>query len=233
MMMLQPGYLPWIGFFEQVYRTDILVLYDDTQFTKLDWRNRNRLKSVNGQAVYITVPVEKAATETLIKDIKISYEQDWAARHLNLMRSYYQKAPYFNDYFGPIEEIVSKKHGFLFDLDMELMAALFEMLGLKRKILISSKDLTTPVEGKGRMLSACVELGVALCYNGQAGRKLYDPEDFLRHGVRLEFQDFRCPVYPQLWGQFVPNLSVVDLLFNCGPDSLSYIIQGGEADIIK
>ncbi|MEW5692170.1 MAG: WbqC family protein [Candidatus Hydrogenedentota bacterium] len=222
LMMLQPGYLPWLGFFEQIYRTDIFVVFDDAQYTKLDWRNRNRIKSTNGKDVYITVPVKKAPTKTLIKDIKISYNEDWQKRHINLLKACYGKTPYFNDYFEPIIDVINKRFEYLIDLDMELIFLCMNFLGLERDISYSSR-LKTEVRGKERLMAVCIELGASYCYNGAAGKNLYSVEKFLENGIKLEFQEFKSPVYPQFFGDFIPNLSIVDLLFNCGDKSLNVL----------
>jgi hypothetical protein len=222
LMMLQPGYLPWIGFFEQAYRTDSFVVYDDAQFTKQDWRNRNQIKGPKGRAEYITVPVKKSPVETPIREIEISYEQGWVKRHLNLLRQYYSRAPYFEMHAPGLFAIISKKYRFLIDLDMELTRALLKALKIETRIVMSS-SLKTPVRGKQRLLAVCQEMGATYCYNGKAGEQLYSKAEFMAHGVHLEFQDFKCPAYPQLWGRFIPNLSIIDALFNCGNQTIEII----------
>jgi hypothetical protein len=224
-MLLQPGYLPWIGFFGQIYKSDIFVVYDDAQYTKQDWRNRNRIKNSEGREAYITVPVKRSPTGTLIKDMRIAYEQDWVGKHLNMLKSNYSKAPYFSDYFGVIYDILIKKYSFILGLDMELILLFMEILGLERKVFYSSQ-LKTPVRGKDRLLAVCKELKATHCYNGKAGEKLYSVDEFLGNDVTLEFQDFRCPKYPQAGERFIPNLSIVDLLFNCGAQSKDIIKEG-------
>ncbi len=226
MMVLQPGYLPWIGFFEQIYRADVYVIFDDAQYTKFDWRNRNRIKSPTGDARYITVPVHASNTSTVIRDVRIAYDRDWIWKHLNTLRTYYEKAPYFTEVYERIRQIITSEFQFLVDLDVALIYEFMDILGLEAECIFSS-ELKTPVRGKERLLAVCEELGATHCYNGAAGRMLYSQEAFRQKGMLLEFQEFRCPSYPQLWGDFIPNLSIVDLLCNCGEKSLQIIVQGG------
>jgi len=226
-MLLQPGYLPWIGFFEQVYRSDIFVIYDNAQYTKGDWRNRNRIKSPNGSDVFLTIPIEKYPHTIAIKDVRIANDKSWATKHLNKIREYYRKAPFFNDYFPEIEAIISQKQTFLIDLDIKLTQKLLELLKITTDLRLNS-EISQVDHGKGQLLHVCRELGATNCYNGAAGESLYAPADFKQHGIELEFQNFTCLEYPQIWNGFLPGLSVIDLLFNCGEESRDYIINGGK-----
>jgi hypothetical protein len=228
-VMLQPGYLPWIGCFEQIHRADVFVIYDDAQYTKQDWRNRNRVKANNGEAVYLTVPVKRCGTNTIISEVLISKDHEWLDKNMQRLKSYYEPALYFSEYFSVLERIFMKKHERLVDLTVDLFFALLDVLGLTREITFSSK-LDTTIRGKKRLIAVSKELGGTHCYEGASGRNIYHPNEFLEQGITLEFQDFKCPQYPQLWGDtFIPNLSVVDVLFNCGQRAMDYIIAGGRS----
>ncbi len=227
-VLLQPGYLPWAGFFEQVHRADLFVVFDDAQYTKLDWRNRNRIKAPNGKDAYLTVPIMRCPVDTKIRDVRISWDRNWAAKHLNMIKAYYGKAPFFGDYFPALEEHLNRKHTLLIDLLLEQLDLLNGMLGIRTEILLSS-ELKTDVYGKGRLLEACRELGATHCYNGMAGEALYDPAKFAKYGIKLIFQRYNCKEYPQQWpGGFISNLSIIDVLFNCGPSSPEYVVCCGE-----
>lgn len=227
-MLLQPSYLPWLGFFEQALRSDFFVVFDDTQYTKGDWRNRNRIQTNDGRIVYLTVPVERAPTQTWIRDIRIAQDIPWQERHRNLLMEHYRKAPYFAAYFPAIESILRKPFRFLIDLNLELIRYFFSVLNADCEILLNS-SLELSETGKSRLLGVSRHLKASVCYNGSAGKSLYDPADFSRHGIRLAFQDFQCPEYPRGALPFVPNLSIVDILFFCGPESRNFIIAGGGA----
>lgn len=225
-MMLQPGYLPWLGFFEQVYQSDVFVVYDDAQYTKQDWRNRNRIKAPTGKPAYLTVPVKKGPVQRLIRDVEISYDTDWPRRHANVLAAYYRGTPHFARYAPRIGEVLASRPRLLIDLCTRSTEYLLEALGIER-VTTRSSELATTVRGKARLLAACRELGATRCYNGAGGRALYDADEYRQQGVELVLQDFRCPPYPQPWGGFEPALSVVDVLFNCGPEALEVIVSGG------
>jgi len=145
--ILQPGYLPWLGFFEQMYRCDLFVLYDDVQYDKEGWRNRNRIKTANG-VQWLTVPVlMKFSDYPLITDIQINNEVNWRKKHFASIRQNYGKAPFFNDYEGLFEEAYSRDWDFLIDLDLYFIMKLAECLGMKEKRILRSSDL--PVKESG------------------------------------------------------------------------------------
>lgn len=225
-MLLQPSYLPWLGFFEQALRSDFFVVFDDAQYTKGDWRNRNRIKTRDGRTIFLTVPVQRAATETPIREIRIAEDSRWIRRHLNQCREQYGKAPFFEKYFPEFARILNKKHGHLLELNLDLIQYFLVELGGHCEILLNS-SLSIQERGKERMLGVAKHLGASVCYNGAAGRALYDPGEFRKWGVALLFQEFHCPRYEQGEGEFVPNLSILDLLFRCGPQSRALILEGG------
>ncbi|MBA7629888.1 hypothetical protein ES703_37395 [subsurface metagenome] len=223
--ILQPGYLPWLGFFEQLAKVDTFVLFNDVQYTKLDWRNRNRIKTPNGVR-YLTVPIVRMSTETLIKDIKISYDHPWCMKHINMLRASYQKAAYFKQYFDHIKECIESKFEYLQDLNFALIKILSNLLGLEDKNFLWSSSV--PYERSRNksvnLLNICLSTGATYLYDGKSAQKFLDLDFLNEHGVTVEFQDYQHPQYPQQWGEFVPYLSVIDLLFNVGPESLDYII---------
>mgnify|MGYP001558939589 CR=1 FL=1 len=116
--ILQPGYLPWLGFFEQMHRSDVFIIYDDVQYDRESWRNRNRIKSANG-IQWLTVPVHfKLSEAPLITEVKTDNTANWRKKHLFSIRQNYAKAPYFKDYIGLFEEAYSRDWEYLLDLDL-------------------------------------------------------------------------------------------------------------------
>ena len=226
--ILQPGYLPWVGFFEQMYRVDVFVLYNDVQYTKQDWRNRNRIKTPNGVA-YLTVPVGKIPTRTLIKEVRLPADDAWKKRHIRQIRESYLKAPHFGDYFDGIRHCIEGDYGYLQDLDVALIRVLCRFLGIRNtKILFSSElDYVRTDDKSLNLLNICLTLGAGLLYDGNSAQRFLDERLFGEHDVRVIFQDYSHPLYPQLFGTFVPFLSVIDLLFNAGPRSLNYLLGNG------
>lgn len=223
--ILQPGYLPWLGFFEQMYRVDVFVLYNDVQYTKQDWRNRNRIKTPNG-AAYLTVPVGKIPTRTLIRDVPLPADRAWKKRHIRLIRESYQRAPCFSDYFDGIRDCIEGDFRYLQDLDSSLIRVLCHFLGIQgKRVLFSSEVNYERTKDKSlNLLSICLALGAESLYDGQTAKRFLDVDLFRQHDIAVAFQEYGHPVYPQLFGAFVPHLSVIDLLFNAGPQSLDYVL---------
>lgn len=228
--ILQPGYLPWLGFFEQLYRSDLFVMYDDVTFDKGGWRNRNRVKTPQG-ICWLTVPVmKKDLIHTLLMNVEINNITPWWKKHLGTMLQCYRKAPYFKKYFPIFEEGYSIRWDRLIDLDMFFIKKLMNVLDIERPIHFSS---SLPVTGdrNERLINICSHFGATVFYEGKAGECYIDTERFRERGIEVLFQNYQHPVYSQLFGEFIPYLSVVDLLFNHGPESLALITHRGSASI--
>lgn len=221
--ILQPGYLPWLGFFEQVYRSDTFVLYDDVQFDKNSWRNRNRIKTADGP-LWLTVPVRhKGHTVQTLLQTEIIDDKRWPRKHLNSLTVHYAKAPYFDRYRDELSSILQQDWKYLVDLDIALIRYLLKELGITTP-LVRSSVLGVPGNKTERLVAICKELNATSFYEGAAGRDYIDENKFNEQGITIEYQEYRHPVYPQLHGEFMPYLSIVDLLFNCGDESLSITI---------
>lgn len=220
--ILQPGYLPWLGFFEQLYRSDVFVILDDVQYDKHSWRNRNRIKTAQGPA-WLTVPVlTHGQGRPLTRDVGIDPRSSWRKKHLDTIRQSYGRAPFGEWAIAGIEEAYARQWDRLLDLDLFLIGALGRLLGFERKIELSS---SLDVQGRSteRLVAICRAVGATAFYEGAAGRDYLDVSLFEANGVALEFQSYRHPEYPQQHGAFVPYLSVFDLLANCGPGSLDVL----------
>jgi hypothetical protein len=226
--ILQPGYLPWLGFFEQISRVDIFVLYDDVQYDKRGWRNRNRIKTAHG-CQWLTVPVNtKSRREQLINETRISSISTWNTKHLRSLETNYRKTEYFDDLFPKIKFLLMKKWNYILDLDLSLIFFLTEYLGIKSKIILSSslkKKLSINSSPELRLIEICELVEGNSLYEGEAGRSYIDNKFFKKAGIDLVFQEYKHPVYKQLYGRFIPYLSVIDLIFNEGPNSLR-ILEG-------
>lgn len=221
--ILQPGYLPWLGFFEQVYRSDVFVLYDDVQFDKNSWRNRNRIKTPDGP-LWLTVPVShRGHTSQTLLETRIAENNRWSRKHFTTLKTYYGKAPYWHRYSEGLAKIYERKWAFLVDLDIALTTYLLGELGITTPILRSS-ELGIAGEKTDRLIAICNALEADVFYEGAAGRAYIETEKFDRAGISLEFQDYQHPVYPQLYGAFIPYLSVIDLMCNCGEESLPILV---------
>jgi hypothetical protein len=230
-VVLQPGYLPWLGFFDQVFKSDTFVILDDVQYDKHGWRNRNRIKT--GQGIqWLTVPVLTIGkNKQIIRDVVIDTKTKWQKKHLKGIEQNYKKAPFFKNYFGFFEGILSKEWKYLIDLDMEFIYRLADFLGLKRKIIFASdpqlKTLGTGLNIKAdkteRLVNICLMLNASKYLTGDAAKEYIVESDFAKNNIQIEFHNYRHPIYKQLYGEFIPFLSVIDLLFNHGQESLEIL----------
>jgi len=219
----QPGYLPWSGLFQKALRADLLVLLDNVQFPRgQSWVNRNRIKGP-ADVIWMTVPVRKKGRGLqIIREVEIYHERDWWRKHLLTLRHSYGHAPYFEEHSGFFEEVFAREWKRLLDLNVTVLSYLKDSLGLETEFKLAS---SLGVSGRGtQLLVELCEMSEATAYvTSRAARKYIDRSAFKRRGIEILFNDFRRPIYPQLWGPFIPNLSAVDLLFNCGEKSLSIL----------
>lgn len=226
MGLLQPGYLPWLGFFEQMLRDELFVLYDDVQYTKKDWRNRNRIKTPQGP-LWLTVPVETSGRRfQLVHEVRIDDSKDWRRTHLRSLELNYRRAPWFEWAYEPLRAVVERPYEHLIDLDEALIVGICRLLGFARPIRRATEFSLADPDQNGRVIECMQRAGGSVLYNGAASRDIIDLPRFRAEGLDVVFQDYKHPVYPQLWGAFVPYLSVIDLLMNCGPESLEILASG-------
>jgi hypothetical protein len=224
--ILQPGYLPWAGFFEQLHRCDVFVLYDDVQYDKNGWRNRNRIKTPDGPQ-WLTVPVFLKYRD-LVKDVRIDNKTNWRRKHLTALRQSYAKSPYMKDYLPIFEEGYGRDWDFLVDLDLFFIEKLAAAFGITGRRILRSSELGLSGDRLMRLINICKVCGGDTFYEGAAGANYIDCAFFARQGVRVVFQNYRHPIYKQPYGEFVPYMSAVDMLFNCGPESLATLISGAD-----
>jgi hypothetical protein len=226
LVVLQPGYLPWLGFFDQLLRSDIFVLYDDVQFDKNGWRNRNRIKSPTGPH-WLTVPVRIRSLTQRILETQIDDRQPWARKHLGTIKQFYAGAPFLKRYLPELEELLAgRRWDRLIDLDVAVIQLFCAWLRIERQ-MVRASELGIGGERSERLLNICRHLGARRYLSGNAAQSYLDVELFVRHGIEVKFQNYEHPVYPQQHGQFVPLLSALDLLLNCGDESAAIVTQAG------
>jgi hypothetical protein len=222
-VVLQPGYLPWLGFFDQLRRADVFVYYDDVQYDKHGWRNRNRIKTQSGP-VWLTVPVRHSgAGPQRLLDVLIDQRTPWARKHLETIRQAYSRAPFLRRYVPGLEALFHAGWERLVDLDIACVDLMAEWLGIRPRVERASA-LAISGERSERLLNICRHFGATTYLSGDAAQTYLDVALFERHQIRVEWQRFRHPTYPQLHGDFVPFLSALDLLLNCGDDSARVLI---------
>ena len=222
LVVLQPGYLPWLGFFDQMRRADVFVYYDDVQFDKHGWRNRNRIKSPAGPQ-WLTVPVlHHGQSQPLILDTLIDTRSGWARKHTGTLRQYYAKAPYLKQYLPELEALLNRPWTRLVDLDLAVVSLMAGWLKLPAPVLRAS-ELGIGGTQSERLINMCLHVGANRYLSGNAASDYLDVAAFNARGVEVQWQDYQHPIYPQQHEPFVPYLSAIDLLLNCGDDSASIL----------
>ncbi len=214
----QPSYMPWCGFFDFIYKSDTFVVLDDVQFSTSGWVHRNRIKVHDGKTIWLTVPIKREDKFKNITDIRINYSNDWIKKHINSIKTYYSNANRYNIYIDEFYEILRSNHSLIVDLNWELLGYYCKCLGIQREI-IKSSDLKVKGKGVDKVINICKSLEATHYYaSGVTSRHLYDRERFESEGVVLEYQEYKHPVYAQLWGEFIPYMCILDFLFNAGSD---------------
>ena len=215
----QPNYLPWLGFFDKIKRSDIFVVFDDVQFPrgKKHFGHRNQIKTPNG-AKWLSVPIKNKSDMVSFNDTIINYDIDWQRDHCSLIVNNYQKAPYFNDYYQGIENIIMSEYKSLTELSTDLIRYFMKELNIDTKIIYSSSISGLGLKGSDKIFSI-LENTRAKSYitgSGPGSQRYIDEEEFKKRNINLHWQNYECKEYNQLFGDFIPYLSVVDLLFNHG-----------------
>lgn len=216
----QPQYMPYLGYIHKMKSADVFVLLDDVQFKKNEWQNRNRVKGHNGQIIWLTIPVIHKFGQK-INEVVIKKEVPWQKQHRNTIITYYSKAPHFY-MFERFQPLWTKEFEKLVDASIESVKIMAEIFGIKTQIILSStlKINETKTE---RLVAICKELGAKVYLSGVGARSYLDEELFRKEGIEVVWQVFKHPVYPQLHGEFVANLSAIDIILNVGERSRGLI----------
>jgi hypothetical protein len=221
----QPQYLPWLGYFHKMMMSDVFVFLDDVQFKKNEFQNRNRIKTAEG-ASWLTVPVIHHFPQ-LISEVEINNRRDWRKKHLRTLDMNYRKAPYFDNFFPLFASGLTRDWEYLSPLNIYSIEKISKALGIKKRFIKSSELAPLENGATDRLIDICRKLGADTYISGAGGRSYLELGKFDEAGIKVQFQEFNHPVYPQLYGKFEPYLSVVDLLFNCGEKSGKIILEGG------
>lgn len=215
----QPNFLPWLGYFYKMYKSDCFVLLDDVQFIRGGLINRVKIKSQNG-ATWLTVPVQKKGQyRQLINKMSPQADDHWKKKVLGTLQTCYGKSPHFYTYLPIIKDIIQGEHNLIADLNTRLIKWLAAELEISTPLYRSSQFPDVSGKSSERLATICKAVGAQKYLSGFGGQKYQDEEIFESHNIQLIVYDFQHPQYPQQFGEFAPGLSAVDLLFNCGPDS--------------
>ncbi len=221
----QPHYLPWPGFFHKVGKSDCFVFLDRVQYERRGFQNRNKIRRPNSW-MWLTVPVKnKGLFEQKICEVEIDYTYDWRQKHLKSIKMNYARAPFFCDLEKYFKKIYSSRWQYLMDLNVHLIQFFLKYLEINTPIYYESK-LKTTQKNTDRIIEICEKLGADTYLSGVGARAYLDEEKFRQARIKLIYQDFKYPVYKQCFGtNFIPNLSIIDLIFNCGKKSRELLFK--------
>jgi len=221
----QPHYLPWLRYFEKIARADVFIVLDTIQYSKNGWQNRNRIRTADGSTL-LTVPVHARLGQTL-DTIEIDNGARWRTKHWATIRQQYARAPYWKRYATDLEEAYARDWRTLNELNDFMLGRFLRMLGIDTRIEYASR-LDAPGTATQRLINLVKAVDGTAYYSGAYALEVYlDAGELEAASIDLVLQQWQSPVYPQVHGgEFVPDLSIVDLLMNCGPESREILLRG-------
>lgn len=221
----QPAYLPWLGLLHKIAIADKFCYLDNVQYSKTDWTNRNKVKTPSG-AVLLTVPVyTKGHFKKTILEMEINNDVPWRRKHWNTVYLSYKKSKHFNKYADFFEDVYKREWKLLTDLNLHILHFLLKELNINVSFCKAS-DFNFQGYKSEFILDMCKKLGADIFVFGELGKDYADINSFQKNCVKVSFQHYRHPTYPQLQGEFISHLSIIDLLFNCGSESYDILMSG-------
>ena len=224
-VILQPSYIPWRGVFDQISRSDVFVFYDDVQYDKRGWRNRNQIKTSSGKQ-WLTIPVfsRGAQTEHIpIDQIRIAWDKPWNTDHWKSLQHVYGKAPYFDRYAPLVEKFYSRHDEYLADFTIAFTIAIAEELGIRNTRFIRSSELGISGQKSDRLIAILTRVGADHYISGPSAQDYIENDKFRAAGIALEYMVYNYPEYPQFYPPYDPFVSILDLLFMTGPEAPKFI----------
>ena len=222
LLVLQPGYLPWLGYFDLLQKADVFVHYDDVRFDKHGWRNRNRVKGPKG-AIWLTVPVfHSGRAGQSILDVEIDDRQDWRRKHLSTVAQSYARAPFIDTVLPRLRIIIERPWLRLVDLDLALIDWLAMEIGIATPCHRAS-ELGVGGDRNERLINLCQHFRATRYLSGNSAQDYLDEAQFAAAGIEVVWHNYVHPSYAQQHGEFVPYLSILDLILNVGRKSLAVL----------
>ena len=220
----QPQYAPWAAYFDKILRSDVFIFLDDVQFQKNGLQNRNQIKTPQGKT-WLTLPVKHSFGQ-LIKEVEISNTKS-KMKNLRSLQMNYARADYFSEVYELVSSVLKKEESSISNVSIELIRKILDYLGYKGEILLSS-DLGVQSKASNLILELCRTVGAEQYLSGIGGQNYLIQKDFDRAGINIKFQKFCLSEYEQCFPKlgFIPNLSILDLLFNKGERSKDVIELG-------
>jgi hypothetical protein len=220
---IQSNFLPWRGYFDFIREVDLFIIHDDVQYTKGDWRNRNKIKTPRGPE-WITVPVHYRQSSQLIEETEIDYSKPWARNMLNRIKVSYQKAPCFEPYFSELSDLLMEPAETISDLNYRLLKWGCAHLEIKTPLTFSREYHPEGTKTE-RLIGLLEKVGATSYLSGPSAKAYIKPELFEQAGIHLEYQVYDYPEYEQLYPPYEPAVSVIDLLFMFGKESKAYLFK--------
>lgn len=218
----QPNYLPWLGYFHKMMSCDLFVILDDVLLSRREVTKRNKIKGPEGDRL-LSVPLKRK--KSLIKDAIINNDGAWKLNHWGSLETCYARSPYWKKYRELFYPIYKNPGENLAAFNLRLIEVIRSILGIKTPMVLSSEKPEITGSKGDLIISLCKYFKADIYLSGNGARAYNDEKAFERNGIKLVYQDFKHPEYPQLWGDFLPNLSAVDLIFNCGPKSKDFLTK--------
>jgi hypothetical protein len=222
--IIQSNYIPWRGYFDIINDVDLFVFYDDVQYTRRDWRNRNKIKSSSG-AEWLTVPVDDSHRTLKIHETKIKYSTNWNKEHIRKLHLSYGKAPYFPIYFDELADLLARPFQTISELNISLCSWLMRKLSIYTQTTISTQFDCHGTRTE-RLIDLLEKVSATSYLSGPSAKSYLDEDLFRVHKIGLEYKNYYYPSYSQLFGDFIGEVSVLDLLFNKGPQAPDYLKSG-------
>lgn len=212
----QPGYLPFLGFFKKIESVNRFVIFDDVQYSRGDWDNRNKIGSNDGP-LWLTVPILNKSSK-LLSDVEIDFSKKWISKHCSTIEYNYKNSPFFDNYWNDIKRIINKPRKKLIDLNLDLINYFILVLEIKTEIILSS-SLNIEESSSVKLLEICKKLKCDTYLSGELGKNYLDEKIFGDENIKVIFEKFIHPTYNQKFTNFIPNLSIIDLIFNEGENA--------------
>jgi len=220
----QPEHLPWIGFFNKMAQSDLFVYLDNVQLKKRYFENRNRIKTYDG-IKWLTVPVNsKGKYSQKIKDVSIDSGTSWERKYKGRLELAYRKSRFWDDIKSIVFPCLEQEYNKLIDLNLSLIDKCREYLKIETTTALASSLEVDRFTGSDIIFQICIKTDGTTYISGPDGRNYLKHEDFNEEGVKVKYHDFKHPVYNQLFGDFLSNMSIIDLIANMGPKS-SHIVR--------
>ena len=221
----QPNYIPWIGFFYKLLLSDTYIVFDDVQYPRgKDYANRNQIKTNNGK-MWLTTSVLGKKDLKPWNQVKIN-NNGWKEKHLSNIKSFYKKSPYFEKYYPMIEKIYNEEYDLLIDFNIDLIIGILICIGKLDLNMVLSSSIKTELTGLDKILYILKDQWATkyISGDGEGSKRYIDEQLFKDNNIELIWQEYKHPTYKQLHGEFIPYLSILDLLFNEGPNTKEIIL---------